>query len=448
MKIPEIKYDIYYNDYGLKSVNKIGYKRVITEVYDSETDSESIFFTKNKPYRYKTTEETVQKYKLNVISISYTDYLQGSLDELEIQVSDPTQKWIRNWKPEQEDTISGEIYLGDKVLTLQEFYIDEISYAVYPNIITIRGLSGSIPKSGQLRKRRYQKYKETTLRSIISGIAQRNGLVMQWNGNDIPIQSMNQRGRSDLRFISDLAKQYGFYTKIFTKVKKKKGDREKTKYLIFQDLVFGQMDVLFEGEQVTASSGPGQRFITITDGDIVSSANFHLESIHEDRKELRKYKPYESKLDKFSAYSAQKQGIDAGTSRDRWSDGPIKNNARDVALNAILEEAKGDLMLAARPDIVAGTVVYFDSQTSFRGTYLVWEVTHTIQVNSGWTTKIGSMKRLSSADLPKPPKYYSTPKRSANSSSYRSNTLGKTSTRVEKGNLSKSTPIVSTKKTF
>jgi phage protein D len=448
MKIPKIQYEIYYNDYGLRSVDKIGYRRVEKDTYESTTDNEAITFFSNEKYKYKTTEETSQKYKLDVISISYSDYLHGSLDELEIQVSDPTQKWIRNWKPEQNDTISGEIYLDNTILSLQEFYIDEISYTVYPNIITIRGLSGSIPKDGQLRKRRYQKYKETTLQSIISGVAQRNNLVMQWNGDDVDVLSMNQGGRSDLKFISDLAKKYGFYTKIFTKVKKKKGQREKTKYLIFQDLTSGQLSVSWEGEQVSVSSGTGQRYITITDDDIVSSANFHLESVYEDRKDLRKYSPYDAKLDKFVAYNEKKQGVNAGTSRDRWSDGPIKNNARDAALNAILEETKGDLMLAARPDIVAGTIVYFDSKTVFKGTYLVWEVTHTIQSNSGWTTKISNMKRLSSADLPKPPKYYSTPKRAQSSHYFGHTVIGLENQYVDKTQMKKSTPIVPTKKNF
>lgn len=382
MNIPTLEYELYYNSSKLTSL-KDGNKE-----------------------------------KIDVISFSYTDYLTGSLDEIEIQVSDPTQKWIRNWKPEQEDTISGEIHLGGRILTIQEFYIDEIAYSLYPNIITIRGLSGSVPKNGQLKKRRYQKYKETSLQSIISGVAQRNNLVLQWNGDDVDILSMNQRGRSDYKFINDLAKSYGFYTKIFTKVKKKKSGREKTKYLIFQDLSSGELSVSWEGEQVVAGAGSGQRYVTITDDDIISGANFQLQSTADDRKDHRKYKPYDSKLEKFRVYNDKKQGVDRGTQRTRYSDGPVKNKARDGALNGLLEETKGDLLLAARPDIVAGTIVYFDSKTAFKGTYLIYEVTHTLRNDSGWNTKIASMKRLSSADLPKPPIYYSTPKRSKNSRTF------------------------------
>ena len=101
-----------------------------------------------------------------LISFSYTDYLEGQSDELQVEFEDADGRWLRNWYPDQGDALS--LSLGDQftgLLSFGKFEIAEIEYNHPPSTVSLKALSTGITKSS--RTLRGKAYENTTLAAIV-----------------------------------------------------------------------------------------------------------------------------------------------------------------------------------------------------------------------------------------------------------------------------------------
>jgi phage protein D len=102
-----------------------------------------------------------------VRSVTYTDYLSGQSDELEVELEDADGRWVRHWYPGKGDTLSLKIgYEAAPLLPCGAFEIDEIEFAQPPATVSIRGLATGVKKS--VRTRVGRAYENTTLAAIAS----------------------------------------------------------------------------------------------------------------------------------------------------------------------------------------------------------------------------------------------------------------------------------------
>lgn len=367
MSIPIFKYEFYYNDVEIKELSKAS-----------------------------------EKTRIELTSISYNDYLTDQIDEMNITISDPTGKWLKNWKPKQKDTISGTVWLDDLKMDMGEFNVADCSYSYYPNSITLQCLSGAVPKNGQLRKKRNIKYQKTTLRTLVSSIAQKNNLILQWVGDDVDLDTAYQRWQSDIQFLSSLAREHNFFSKLHTRVKKTKGQRSKLKYLVFTTKAIAGTELVRNGETVSLTEGEGERYIEIRPEDLIGNCQMTLQSIAADRANFKKYRPYEKRLEKINLANNRKQGYDSGPSLPKFTPtGKLEGQALNDAMEALLEQTEGTLSVSGNPEFVAGSVVYFTQEGMHRGSYLIYEANHVMNTSQGWVANI-TLKKLSAADLPKP----------------------------------------------
>ena len=96
-------------------------------------------------YEQKDITSDIQPY---LLSVSYTDYLEGQSDEVQVELEDVDGRWRQKWYPEQGDKISLEI--GDQIngmLKLGSMELAEIEYQHPPSVITLKALSTGITKS-------------------------------------------------------------------------------------------------------------------------------------------------------------------------------------------------------------------------------------------------------------------------------------------------------------
>ena len=83
-------------------------------------------------YEQKDITSDIQPY---LLSVSYTDYLEGQSDEVQVELEDVDGRWRQKWYPEQGDKISLEI--GDQIngmLKLGSMELAEIEYQHCPAV--------------------------------------------------------------------------------------------------------------------------------------------------------------------------------------------------------------------------------------------------------------------------------------------------------------------------
>ena len=148
-----------------------------------------------------------------LLSISYTDYLGGMSDELQIDIEDVDGRWLNAWYPEQGDSLSLE--LGDQftgLIKMGSFEIAEIEYEHPPSVVSIKALSTGITKAN--RTLQPKAYEKTTLDKIVRTIAGRLKLSVTGTVAAIDIERVTQYQERDVEFLTRLAREYGHTFKI------------------------------------------------------------------------------------------------------------------------------------------------------------------------------------------------------------------------------------------
>lgn len=143
-----------------------------------------------------------------VLSITYTDYLQGQSDELDINLEDRDERWKKGWYPQKGDEIfCGLGYVGETLLPCGTFQLDEIEMNGPPDTVSLRCLAAPVTKA--LRTNNTVAYENKTLREIAGDIAKTHGLTIIGTVPDIRVERITQNSERDLSFLRRLAMEYG-----------------------------------------------------------------------------------------------------------------------------------------------------------------------------------------------------------------------------------------------
>jgi len=143
-----------------------------------------------------------------LLSVTYTDRLEGESDEIEINLEDKDHRWQNAWYPSKGDKLNLKLgYYGEPLLPCGDFQIDEIEMAGPPDTVTIRGLAAGIKES--LRTRKSRAYEGKTLKQIAETVAKAHGFKVTGVIPDVKIARATQNQERDLAFLQRLADMYG-----------------------------------------------------------------------------------------------------------------------------------------------------------------------------------------------------------------------------------------------
>lgn len=322
-----------------------------------------------------------------VRSVTYTDYLSGQSDELEVELEDADGRWARQWYPGKGDTLSLKIgYEAAPLLPCGSFEIDEIEFAQPPATVTIRALSTGINRS--VRTRVGRAYENTTLAAIAQRIAKRNHLTLTGNIRDIRIDRVTQYQERDVEFLTRLAREYGYAFKI-----------------VGGKLVFTELADLRDGTVVA----------TLQASDLIA---IRLSDKIKDVYQQAKVKYHNPKSKKLVVYGVANDGQVADVGRttatakkqsgSATSSDTLKLSTRSgskaaaqakaqAALDkANLQQTAGNLTLPGNPKLVAGTTFELADCGKLSGKYLVESARHRIDRSGGYTTEL-EVKRVALA---------------------------------------------------
>ena len=144
--------------------------------------------------------------------LSYTDYLSGQSDEVELEFDDKDGLWRQEWNPQKGDSLAVEFGYADRVLDCGSFEVDEIEYGGPPDVVRLKGLATGIRPGFRSQVTKY--YHNKTLGSIAGEIAKKYGLKVQGAPTGITLGNVFQNGRGDLSFLRSLADRYGYCFKV------------------------------------------------------------------------------------------------------------------------------------------------------------------------------------------------------------------------------------------
>ena len=301
------------------------------------------------------------------VSISYSDYLDAKSDSIELVFEDRDDRWKNSWYPQKGDEI--ELKLGilekneEKWLNAGSFQIDEIEFNSPPDTINIKGLSSYIKQP--FRELKTRSFENMTLSSVVSQIAKEDGLDTHLEIDpDIPFKRLDQKSKSDLEFLKELANRWGYYTKIdhnrliFVKLEK----MEKA----------GVVETIERGKSGIVSFSFSDKTHKIYKACTVSW--------------------WDAKTKKKLSYTYEDDGVVKGDI--------LKVNERVENMAQAIEMAKqrlknanrlkttGILTLFGDPYLVSGAKVLLSGFGMLDGEYLIEEAHHRITKSEGYTTEV------------------------------------------------------------
>lgn len=143
-------------------------------------------------------------------SLSYADREEGMSDDITLTLDNSTMIWFNDWYPEEGDTL--DIYIGnDKLTPCGLFQVDEITLSGKPDVIEIKAIAAGITK--KLRTRNNKAFENQTLRQIAKFFCDKHGLTLVDKTSmlsKINLDRKTQENKTDLAFLAELAKEYGF----------------------------------------------------------------------------------------------------------------------------------------------------------------------------------------------------------------------------------------------
>lgn len=326
-------------------------------------------------YEHKNITSDITPY---VRSVTYTDYLSGQSDELEVELEDADGRWVRHWYPGKGDTLSLKIgYEAAPLLPCGAFEIDEIEFAQPPATVSIRGLATGVKVS--VRTRKPGAYENTTLAAIAQRIAKRNKLTLTGKIRDIRIDRVTQYQERDVEFLTRLAREYGYAFKI-----------------VGSKLVFTELASLRDGGAV----------LTLTATDLISiRLRDKVKEIFQEAK-VKYHDPKTKKLVVYGVKGDQVTEVGQTTTSTKKQSGQstsgdtLKLSARSgskaaaqakaqAALDeANLQQTAGSLTVPGNPKLVAGTTFWLADCGKLSGKYLVESARHRIDRGGGYTTEL------------------------------------------------------------
>lgn len=304
-----------------------------------------------------------------LLSLTYTDYLGGQSDELQVDFEDTDGRWLRGWYPEQGDALS--LSLGDQftgLVDLGSFEIAEIEYSHPPSVVSLKALSTGITKAN--RTLQAKAYEKTTLDKIVRTVAGRLKLKVDGECEHIEIERVTQYQERDIEFLARLAKQYGHTFKVVGDTlvfmsNAKLAEREPVAELLPADLMRVRLRDLIKG---------------VPDKAVVSGYDPKTKQKYETERQARPRRPN------------AKRGTSGDTLKiiPNKGESQAQTNARaDAALaDAQDEQCAGNITVVGNAKLVAGQVLLLKNHGKFSGRYLVKQARHSYDRMSGYTTDL------------------------------------------------------------
>jgi len=154
---------------------------------------------------------------------SYVDNASGTADTVTLKLNNKSGKWSGSWIPVQGDSVKTIIKLtnwnkeGDnRIFDCGFFLIDDLSFSGPPSTASIGGISTPINTDFNVTKKN-KTWQSTTVKGILSSIANSAGIGLYFSGQDYTIKEIEQSDQEDVNFAFQLCSSYNLAMKLYNK---------------------------------------------------------------------------------------------------------------------------------------------------------------------------------------------------------------------------------------
>lgn len=297
-----------------------------------------------------------------ILAVTYTDYLSGQSDELEVNLEDRDGRWRRGWFPQKGDEVSLSIgYLDEgPLVNCGTFQVDEIELNGPPDTVSLRCLAAGVKAS--LRTTKTKAYENKTLREIAGEVAKAHSLTLVGTVPEIRISRITQKKETDLAFLKRLAESYGYVFSV-------RGTQ-----LVWHDL--GALDSADAIATIDRSQMKGYTFRS-TSSKVYKSC------------QVRWWDP---KAKKEVNHTFQATGVTTGDTlklNERCENrSQAETKAKAALRNANGGMLQGDVTIEGDQRLVAGVNVTITGLDILDSTYQAIKSTHSMDRSGGYTTAL------------------------------------------------------------
>ncbi|POG02229.1 late control protein D [Pseudomonas putida] len=304
----------------------------------------------------------------HLISLTYSDFLSGQADSLDVELEDVEGKWIDAWYPGHGDLLTLSMgWQGKALRVLGNFEIDEVELNSPPSTVNIRALGAGIQSA--LRTTEHRAYENMTLDAVAKQIAARQGLELVGNIEPIKLDRLTQQ-ESDLAFLRNLAGEYDYAFKVV-------GAR----------LVFHAISDLAKGVPVTSLALTELASVHVRDQ--IKAVPKKVQVKHKD--------PAKKQLISYDIQNGETVAVPSSSSKATTSADTKKQRKRAASAEVAKARAKADLAKAnrerttggwtamGRPELVSGNVVTLVAAGKLGGDYLITAAHHRVTRSGGYT---------------------------------------------------------------
>lgn len=320
-----------------------------------------------------------------VRAVTYTDYLSGQSDTLEVELENVDGRWLDAWYPGKGDTLSADIgYDHAPLLPCGSFEIDEIEFSFPPSVVVIRALSTGVKKS--VRTSNGRAYESTTLAAIAQRIAKRNKLTLVGKIREVRIDRVTQYMETDVGFLTRLAREFGYAFKIA-------GGK----------LVFSELAELRSTEAAVT--------LTLQELSQISMRD-KIKEVYREVKQ-RYHNPKTKTLEVYGVKDGQVQVVGKSNAKGKDTGQQVSADTHKMAARSgskataqvkaqasldtsNLQQTAGSMTAPGNTKLVAGNTVDLQRCGKLGGKYLIESARHRMERSSGYTTEI-EVKRVALA---------------------------------------------------
>ncbi len=333
-------------------------------------------------------KDITQDISESIISVSYKDNAEGHSDTIDIELEDAAGLWRDGWYPDKGADLTVSFGYNNVFLDCGVFEIDKINLKGPPDTVTISAIGAGI--NGDVRTKVTTAHENKTLRQIVETIAKKHGFTILGEIEDIVVQRKTQYDKTDLTFLKELGKEYGYMFSL------------RGKQIIFMDVL--EIENL---EPVQTIDRTDLSDYSIEDKTLQTYSEVTVQSHNPTTKKVSKYT---IKLENPFDFGAGRYGIAPEDAKKLYPFFNIKTKdrlnihtktednkqAERKAVAAIYRanslQQEGNITVEGNPYLVAGNNFDLTGLGKLSGTYNIMSSSHSIS-RAGWTVNL-DIKRV------------------------------------------------------
>lgn len=214
-------------------------------------------------------------------SVTFTECSSENSDKLDISLHNTDKIWLTKWFPKKGDKLGLSIYLynqwQDKKKKIKipcgKFTLDD--FTIQYGTCDLSALSQPASEAFHVTERT-KTWKNVTIKGVAEEFAGKYKLKLVYSATSIQIKEIEQNGKTDSAFLTELCKSYGLAFKIysnqiiirdFSDYEKKKSvmtirEKEVSPDWTFNDTLYG----VYTGAKISYTNASTQKDVTITVG--------------------------------------------------------------------------------------------------------------------------------------------------------------------------------------